>query len=115
VDHEKEWVFSEKSIELPEQVGDGDGDDADPPEGDGERGPGRPPRPDPFVTSRWGVWVAAGLIILFGSQSATAVWLSRSGLGTEWMAWVLGAVIIGTFTLALIGGARYIAYHRYGD
>jgi hypothetical protein len=93
----------------------GGGDDAAPPgPGGGGRGPRGTPRPEPFVQSRWGVWVAVGALLLFGGQSVAAVWLSRAGMGTEALAWVLGGLMLGTFTGALIIGARYVGRHRYG-
>lgn len=97
---------------------DGGGGDELPPDPGDHGGPrrGGPPRPvEPFVQSRWGVWVAAGTLLLFGGQSLAVVWLSRSGLGTEVVAWALGAVSLATFTGVLIVGARYIARHRYGS
>lgn len=115
MDQDREPLFSDIEIDLPSDLGDVGGVDEPPIDGrgGGGRGPSGGPPPEPFVTSRWGVWIAVGLILLFGTQSLAAVWLSRSGIGTELLTWGLGAVIIGTFTLALIGGARYIGHHRY--
>jgi hypothetical protein len=94
-----------------------DGDDGgfgpiDPP--DGEGGPPRPPQPEPFVQSRWGVWIACGVLLAFGAQAIVVMQLSRSGGGSQVAAWMLMLLFIAMFTTVFIVGARYIGKHRRG-
>ncbi len=102
-------------LELPLDEGDG-GDFDEPPDDTGGGGggrPGRPPRPDGFVTGPWMPVVSVAVILLFGLQTLAVVWVSRSGYGSEVAAWVLALLFVGTFTAVFIVGARFIARHRH--
>lgn len=114
MDREEHWDLDLPDFELPGD-GDGDGGGVEPPREPPRSGGGGPriPPPEPFLHSRWGPAVTAAIVLLFGLQSVFVVWLSRTGLGTEAMAWGIATVFIVSFTGVFIWGARYIGRHRY--
>jgi len=98
----------------PVDTGDGSGGIRPPDERTGGGGGGRGgPGPDPFLQSRWAAMVPAGLILLFGLQSLLVLWVSRTGLGSEGVAWMIAALFVISFTVVFILGSRFIARHRH--
>lgn len=113
MDLDHRWDIEPPDLDLPVDDGGGGGDlgGDEPPDGGG--GGRREPPPEPFFQSRWGVWVPVGALLLFGGQSLIVMWISRSGLGSEAVAWGLIVLFVATFTAVFIAGARFIARHRH--
>lgn len=114
-DPQHDLDLDEIRIDLPDldaAEGDGDGGVRPPGSGGGGGGGGPSPDRDPFLHSRWGAWVPAGLIVVFGLQSLLVLYVSRMGMGSEGMAWAIALLFVVSFTVVFILGARFIARHR---
>ena len=101
-------------VDLDVESGGGDGADEPPDQGTGGGRGGRTPggAGDGFLHKRWAVVVPPAVVLLFGLQSLLVVTVSRSGLGSETVAWAIAGLFILTFTGVFILGARFIARHR---
>lgn len=100
----------ESGLDL--EAGDGDGSlpPVEPPSSGGSGGRGVPaPKP----VGRLAAWVPAALMAVFGIQTLLVLFISRSGLGSQGVAWLLAGLFVGSFLLVFVLGARYIAKFRY--
>ncbi|MFK7931140.1 MAG: hypothetical protein AB8H79_23350 [Myxococcota bacterium] len=115
MDQDAEWTIDVPEFDIDLDNGSGGNGNDLPPETGGGKGPsgsGGPPV-EPFWTSRWAALIPALIMSLFGAQAVAVMIISRSGLGTEAVAWGMAILFIVTFTTLFIAGSRLIGRYRY--